>query len=72
MINNYVCPNQVRIKNVKLLLCRRFMKENVDYSIKANYSTVICGAQKYCPHTKRAENTEMAKKCYKNQSSKGV
>ena len=66
----YVCPEQYRKSSVKLLLCRRTM---IALSLSETAPVVklmqaVCLHQKYCPLSKRAENTDEAVKCYESIS----
>lgn len=66
----YVCPNAIRTA-LPFLMCRLLMKDGADYTKSDVGATAFCAYQHYCPNTRRAENTDNAKKCYEYHLSKG-
>ena len=66
-MDKYVCPYSIRMKQHSMLLCKRSMKEGVNYTLKENVWPAVCVEQFYCHITKRMENTQEAKKCYQSQ-----
>ena len=68
---NYFCPYQYRKAGVRLLLCKGIMKR---LGIQETASVVqlaqaYCAHQKFCPVSRRVENTEQARGCYESLSS---
>lgn len=67
----YKCPLQERRNGVKPLLCKGAIKR---LGIPKNAPVAVlmqayCAFQHYCPTTRRAENTDSAKKCFDSLSA---
>jgi hypothetical protein len=67
-MKKYLCPYAVRQAEMSFIICAYIMEKGVDYSKIQNAARIFCAHQHYCPETKRAENTEMAKQCYEYHS----
>ena len=50
------------------LVCRKIMKQGIDYNLPQNCYSVFCACQRYCKTEKRVVNSDEAKKCYEYHS----
>lgn len=66
------CPYAVRQNSVDFLICKLQMKDGANYSTPAEAAKAFCACQHICPVSRRAENTESARKCCEYHRSKGV
>lgn len=61
----YNCPYAIRLKSIgNVLLCKKIMKQGVDYNLQNNASTVFCCCQRFCRDLRKNVNSDGAKKCY--------
>lgn len=69
MSAKFTCPAQIRKNTHPFLMCELAKEEGVDYNLRENAQKIFCACQHYCPHTKRPENTEGYKDCYKAKTA---
>lgn len=60
----YVCPYSYKEKNNQILLCKKLMKDGINYAKLDNATNALCGEQFYCPILKENINTKEAEQCY--------
>lgn len=64
MCKTYKCPMAVKMAQHNFIMCKRLMKDGVNYGIAENAKSCICGYQRKCPETNTMINTLLAKNCY--------
>lgn len=67
--HTYICPYSKRLKQYQFLMCKKLMKDSINYGIKDNAKNCICAYQYHCPKTGRMENSDSAKNCYEYHSN---
>lgn len=59
------CPYAIHNSNFRSgIMCKKEMKEGVDYNDAKNFFQIFCPHQRECRCSKGVVNTEKAKKCY--------
>ena len=59
----YCCPYAVNLRPHDFLLCKKEMKDGVNYKETGNAISVICLYQKYCRDLGKRINSEDARDC---------